>query len=336
MFEVYPGGYQTSLGQAECGDALQLIKALPDGSVDLVMTSPPFALLRPKAYGNEPQDDYVDWLCIFAQAARSKLADTGSLVLDLGGAYQRGIPSRSLHIYKLILKLCEEVGYHLCQDFYWYNPAKLPTPIEWVGKRKIRAKDAVNSLLWLGKTPWPKADVTKVLTPYGARMQQELRRGNSGTTDRLRPSGHAVTQSMIRDNGGSIPSNLLAIPNTSSNDAYLRSCKRLEIKPHPARFPAKLPEFFIRMLTDPGDLVVDLFAGSNMTGHVAETLQRRWRAFEMNGEYLAASALRFAETDATDAELQRIHRSGRRPLATAYDLQRQSAISSIQDAVSIA
>jgi site-specific DNA-methyltransferase (cytosine-N4-specific) len=108
-----------------------------------------------------------------------------------------------------------------------------------------------------------------------------------------RPSGHQISRAFAKDNGGAIPSNLLSIPNSGSNDLYLRRCKALGLKPHPARFPAQLPEFFIRLLTQPQDLVVDIFAGSNTTGFVAEELGRRWIAFELDPHYIATSALRF-------------------------------------------
>jgi len=295
--------YSTAYGQAWCGNALELIDRLDEESVDLVMTSPPFPLLRPKAYGNEDQTAYVDWLAAFAEKVMPKLATDGSFVIDLGGAYQRGTPSRSLHIYKVVLRLCEDLGYHLCQEFYWHNTAKLPSPIEWVNKRKIRAKDAVNTILWLGKSPWPKADVRNVLTPYSERMRKLLAETDNRTEEAVRPSGHSMTKTIARDNGGAIPSNVLEIPNTSSNDAYLRRCKRLGVTPHPARFPRLLPEFFIRMLTAPDDLVVDIFAGSNTTGEAAERLHRRWISFEMNRDYVASSLLRFA-TDTCDDDLR--------------------------------
>ena len=77
--------------------------------------------------------------------------------------------------------------------------------------------------------------------------------------------------------------------------------------PHPARFPARLPEFFIRFLTDPGDTVLDIFAGSNTTGMVADTEGRHWLAFEERADYLAASAFRFLPKDLSTAELQVIY-----------------------------
>ena len=88
---------------------------------------------------------------------------------------------------------------------------------------------------------------------------------------------------------------MLQIPNTESNSRYIQLCKAVGIAAHPARFPQKLPMFFINFLTDPGDTVLDIFAGSNTTGAAAEALQRRWIAFEQNPSYLAASAFRFLD-----------------------------------------
>jgi DNA modification methylase len=291
--------YNTLHGEAWCGDSLDLLAALPNNSVNLVMTSPPFALLRKKEYGNEDQVDYIDWLMQFAALVYKKLTLDGSFVLDLGGAYQKGIPTRSLYNFRIPIRFCDDLGFHLAEDFYWYNPAKLPSPIEWVNKRKIRVKDAVNTVWWFSKTEWPKSDVSNVLVPYSDRMKKLIADPEAFYTPKDRPSGHDIGSSFGRDNGGAIPSNLLQIPNTDSNGYYLRGCKAVGVKGHPARFPAKLPEFFIKMLTEPGDLVIDIFAGSNTTGQVAESLGRRWQAFEMSREYLAASAFRFMDSQTT-------------------------------------
>ncbi len=134
--------YTTDSGAAYCGDAIDLLTQLPDSSVNLVLTSPPFALQRQKSYGNKDQDEYIDWLAAFAREVLRVLKDDGSFVLDLGGAYQKGTPSRSLYNFRVLIKFCDEVGFFLAEDFYWYNPSKLPSPIEWVNMRMIRAKDA--------------------------------------------------------------------------------------------------------------------------------------------------------------------------------------------------
>jgi DNA modification methylase len=178
----------------------------------------------------------------------------------------------------------------LDQEFYWWNPSKLPTPAEWVNVRRIRVKDAVNCVFWLSKTPWPKASNRRVLVPYSDSMNTLLENGYSA---KLRPSGHDISDKFQVDNGGAIPPNLLAIPNTESNSYYLRYCRDRNIKPHPARFPSKLPEYFIRMLTDEDDFVFDPFGGSCVTGEVAERLQRRWLCCEIVEEYIEGAKGRF-------------------------------------------
>ena len=287
--------YTTTYGAAFVGDALELLTHLPEESIDLVLTSPPFALQRQKEYGNVDQDEYVEWLLAFGREIKRVLRTTGSFVLDLGGAYRKGRPVRSLYNYRILIKMCDELGFNLAEEFFWFNPAKLPSPIEWVNKRKIRAKDAVNTIWWFSKTDFPKADITRVLAPYSDRMKALLQDSEKFYTPKKRPSGHDISSRFGDDNGGAIPPNLLHIPNTESNSQYLRYCKLLNIEGHPARFPQKLPDFFIQFLTGPGDYVLDIFAGSNTTGVSAERLGRKWLAFEMKHSYLAASAFRFLD-----------------------------------------
>jgi len=287
--------YRTDLGLQVCADSLEILKALPPESVDLIITSPPFALLRQKSYGNEDQTRYVSWLVEFGRVALAVLRSSGSFVIDLGGAYQRGKPVRSLYNFRVLLEFCDNLGYHLAEEFFWHNPAKLPSPIEWVNKRKLRAKDAVNTVWWFSRTENPKADVTRVLVPYSERMKTLLRDPAKFYTPKARPSGHDIADAFARHNGGAIPSNLLQIPNTDSNSHYLRICQLLGRQSHPARFPEELPHFFVRFLTDPGDLVIDIFSGSNTTGFVAEKLGRRWLSIEIDREYAALSAVRFME-----------------------------------------
>ncbi|MYW82121.1 site-specific DNA-methyltransferase (cytosine-N4-specific) [Streptomyces sp. LaPpAH-199] len=287
--------YTTPRGAQLTGDSLELLGELPANSVDLFMTSPPFPLLRKKAYGNEDQEDYVNWLVKFAKLAKDALKPTGSLVIDIGGAYQQGVPVRSLHQFRALLAFVDDLGYFLAEEFYWYNRSKLPSPIEWVNKRKWRAKDAVNTVWWLSKTEQPKADVGRVRVPYSKSMQQLLKDPAAYYRPKERPSEHNIGKAFGVDNGGALPSNLLDIPNSQSNDAYLRTLKAMDVKGHPARFPLKLPAFFIEMLTEPGDLVVDFFGGSNTTGRVAENLDRDWLSFELDPAYAALSAVRFME-----------------------------------------
>lgn len=293
--------YTTPRGAQLTGDSLELLGELPADSVDLFMTSPPFPLLRKKAYGNEDQEDYVAWLVKFAKLAKDALKPSGSLVIDIGGAYQQGVPVRSLHQFRALLAFVDDLRYFLAEEFYWYNPSKLPSPIEWVNKRKWRAKDAVNTVWWLSKTEQPKADVGRVRVPYSKSMRQLLKDPEAYYTPKERPSHHNIGRAFGVDNGGALPSNLLDIPNSQSNDAYLRALKAIDRPSHPARFPIKLPAFFIEMLTDPGDVVVDFFGGSNTTGRAAENLDRNWLSFELDPAYAALSAVRFLEGESLQA-----------------------------------
>ncbi len=286
--------YEQGFGSAYLGDALELIKEIPDSSVNLVLTSPPFALTRKKEYGNESSEKYVEWFLPFTREFMRVLTKEGSFVLDLGGAFLPGHPVRSIYQFELLVRLCKDVGFFLAQDFYHYNPARLPSPAEWVTVRRIRVKDSVNVVWWLSKTENPKADNRKVLKPYSESMKELLRNGYKA---KLRPSGHDISVKFQKDNDGAIPPNLLALANTESNSAYLRKCQISGIKPHPARFPAGFAEFFVKFLTDENDLVLDPFAGSNTTGFVAETLRRRWIAFELSQQYIEGSRYRFEEVN---------------------------------------
>lgn len=282
--------FRTALGEAHVGDSLEYLRGVRDDSVNLVFTSPPYALHFKKEYGNVDQCDYVNWFVQFAREALRVLRDDGSFVVDIGGAWTPGKPTRSLYHFELLIALVKEVGFHLAQEFYWYNPAKLPAPAEWVTVRKIRVKDAVECVWWLSKTPHPKADNQKVLQPYSPDMHRLIQRGYK---TKQRPSGHIITNKFGEDRGGSIRSNVLTMGNNDSNGYYLRRCTEEGLKPHPARFPIQLPEFFLNFLTDPGDLVIDPFAGSNTTGQACEKLGRRWVAIELLADYLKGSLFRF-------------------------------------------
>lgn len=293
-------GYSTSLGKCIQGNSLEILKTLENNSVDLIITSPPFSLQRHKDYGEVSQEEYVDWLLQFGTEAYGKLKDTGSLVIDLGGAYQKGHPVRALYPFRFMIKMCDDIGYKLAQDMYWYNPSALPSPIEWVNKRKLRCKTSVNTVWWFSKNDFPKADIKKVLVPYSSRMKDLIEKPENFVKEEgiVRPSGHTMSKkSWSKDNGGAIPSNLLNFSNSESNSQYLRYCKSLGIKSHPARFPTKLPEFFIKMLTDENDMIVDIFSGSNTTGHVAETLGRKWLSIDLKLEYVASSVFRFSNNE---------------------------------------
>ena len=307
--------YVTEWGEAWVGDSRKLLKQIEDESIDLVFTSPPYGLVKKKAYGNESQEDYVRWFRPFAKEIHRVLKPEGSFVLNIAGAWQKGQPTRALYPYRLILDLCEPNQhrksppiFHLAQEFYWLNPAKIPNPVQWANVTRERVKDAVEPIWWLSKSPHPKASNRQVLVPYSEHMQRLLKTGkyNSGT----RPSGWNISKVWGKDNGGAIPSNfesddaldflfnVLVVSNTSSNDPFRKSVKQTGSNAHPAMFPSALPAFFVRMLTNEGDIVLDPFAGSNTTGWVADFLSRRWISIDIDPQYVENSQFRWALTSA--------------------------------------
>jgi site-specific DNA-methyltransferase (cytosine-N4-specific) len=286
--------YQTDLGKAYCADSLDFLPSLPDASVDLVVTSPPYALHFKKEYGNADQQEYVAWFLPFARQLKRVLKPEGSFILNIGGSWTPGAPVRSLYHFRLLLALCDDVGFNLCQEFFWYNPAKMPAPAEWVNVRRVRVKDSVEYVFWLSASKFPKADNANVLQAYSKDMQRLIKRGIKRTK---RPSGHNITHKFSADKGGAIPPNLIECGNNESNSRYIKQSKQTGSKIHPARFPAELPRFFIQFLTEPGDTVLDPFCGSNTTGAVAEQLGRRWIAVEKDRTYAKESELRFASAD---------------------------------------
>ena len=252
------------------------------------MTSPPFPLVQKKKYGNVNADKYVDWFFEFVPNFQRVLTKRGSLVIHLGSGWNKGAPTKTLCSFKLLLALSQD--FHLAQEFYWFNPAKIPSPAEWANVRRVRVKDAVDPIWWLSKASFPKASNRRVLRPYTPSMLKLL---ENGYRPGLRPSGHNVSNKFSKRNKGAIPPNLLVFSNTDSRDPYLVHCKKNGIPPNPARYPAGIPDFFIRFLTTPGDAVLDPFGGSNTTGFAAEKLRRKWITFEKNLTYLRASKSRF-------------------------------------------
>ena len=312
--------YARSSGEAWCGDSRRLLRRIPSESVDLVLTSPPYALLKSKEYGNAPEHKYVRWFRTFARHLHRILKPTGSLLLNIGGTWKPGLPVRSLYQYQLLMDLCapspvrkKPPVFYLAQEFYWFNPAKLPGPVQWVNVERIRVKDAIEPIWWLSKTPNPKAANRAVLKPYSKHMERLIRTQtyNKGP----RPSGWVASEKWGRDNGGAIPPNfltedglsvlfnVLVEPNTSSNDSMRRVLREGGVNAHPAIFPMSLPEFFILLTTDEGDIVVDPFCGSNTTGFVAEKLGRQWLSIDTQREYLNASKARWpADSGCVDQE----------------------------------
>lgn len=284
--------FSDSKGIIYHGDSLDLMDGIQDNSVDLIITSPPYPLLTKKDYGNVSHRKWIAWITPFCQEFYRILKPSGSCVIDVAGVWNSGIPTKSVYHYKFVVEMVDKLGFHLAEDLYYWNPAKLPMPAEWVSVRRIRVRDSVEWFLWFSKTPWPKSSNKRVLIPYSGSMEKHFFKKARGDEPNS-PSGHRTNHANFERHPGAIPFNLLITANSASNDTYIKYCKDNDFLVHPARFPEDLPEFFIRMVTDEGDVVLDPFAGSCIVGAVAGRLNRRWVCMEQNEDYLKGALSRF-------------------------------------------
>jgi site-specific DNA-methyltransferase (cytosine-N4-specific) len=309
--------YKTNYGKyyvGLCEDALKNLKL--KGKVQLIITSPPFPLNKKKRYGNKNGDEYLEWLSALAPVFSDLLTDDGSIVIELGNAWEKNRPVQSLLTLKSLMKFVENpnANLSLCQEFICYNPSRLPSPAQWVTINRIRTIDSFTHIWWMSKTDYPKSDNSKVLRPYSKSMKALLERGNYNSGKR--PSEHLISdKSFLKSHGGSImhnvieleqidyerelrlPHNSLSFSNTKSKDYFSIACKKNGLVPHPARMPMELASFFIEFLTDEGDIVLDPFAGSNTTGYCAEKLRRKWISIDASEDYGRQSFLRFLDPD---------------------------------------
>ncbi len=288
--------YKTKMGIFYEGTVEQVLKSEEfkkyKNKVNLVFTSPPFPLNRKKKYGNLQGQEYIKWFSELALLFKDYLTEDGSIVIELGNSWKPGKPLMSTLALKALLAFLEKGKYCLCQQFVWYNTAKLPSPAQWVNIERIRVKDSFTNIWWMSKTPYPKADNRKILKEYSRSMKNLLKskKYNSGK----RPSEHVIGDtSFLVNNNGAIPSNVLVSANTHSNTNYQNYCRDQNLIPHPARMPLDIPNFFINFLTEQGDLVLDPFGGSNTTGESAEKLNRRWISVETVQSYINGSKGRF-------------------------------------------
>lgn len=310
--------YQTEKGKIIEGNSIELLsgkmKEELRGKVNLIITSPPFPLNNKKQYGNEKGEEYLKWFVDMAPVFSDLLAEDGSLVIEIGNAWEPERPVQSLLHLECLFGLVKHpnANLRLIQEFICYNPSKLPSPAQWVTVNRLRTVDSYTHVWWIAKNDFPKADNSKVLRPYSKSMLSLLKKQkyNSGK----RPSEHNISESgFLKDNGGSIahnffemekvdenrevrlPHSVLSFSNTNSNDYFLKTCREKNIIPHPARMSGGLVNFFIEFLTDENDIVLDPFSGSNTSGYCAEKLNRNWISFEIMGSYIKQGIIRFSQ-----------------------------------------
>lgn len=269
--------HTTDLGALYVGDSLDVLRELPDNSVDLVVTSPPYD--RQPKYGNGEKyrnDWYHGFFLKLTGEVYRILAPHGSFVLNYRS--KRYGKERGTLQYELVFLLREQ-GFLFAEDFVWGKPSPPP------GRFNHFLKDAVEYCFQFAKTGDWQFFPEQCLTPARwDRRDVERRKKLAHNYERANaPSG----QGRKRVQAG---------PDLVRPSTLLHFEPEFQPNPtgHPARFPVDLPEFFIKLLTKPGDLVVDPFAGTCTTAVAAERLGRRWLLSELDGRYTAVLAERLA------------------------------------------
>lgn len=312
--------FSTDKGTLYLGDSLEILNYKKfehlKGKVNLIITSPPFPLNKKKAYGNEFGEKYLEWFKKLGPIFNELLTKDGSLIIEIGNAWEPERPVQSTLHLECLFALTKQANseLRLIQEFICYNPAKLPSPAQWVTVNRLRTVDSYTHIWWLAKDDYPKADNSKVLRPYSKSMKRLLEKQsyNAG----VRPSEHKVSEkSFLKDHGGSIahnffeleqiepnrdvrlPHNVLSFSNVSSNDFFMRECKARGVSPHPARMNKGIINFFIDFLTNEDDLILDPFGGSNTTGYCAEMKRRKWISIEADENYAKQSLIRFRDPE---------------------------------------
>ena len=260
--------------------------------MQLIFTSPPFPLVVPKKYGNKIGEDYLNWMAELSPRLTKLLKPNGSMVIEIGNAWDKGAPTMSTLPLKTLMAVAESADLKICQQLVWHNTAKLPGPATWVNIKRERVTDSFTHIWWYSPSEHPKASNSRVLQPYKDGMLNLLRtkKYNSGT----RASGHNISKTgFLTKNKGAIPASAILMANTSVDPNYSAWCKKKGIDLHPARMPIGLADFFIKFLTTPRDLVFDPFGGSCTTGKSAEELKRNWVCVEQKSDYLLGAKGRF-------------------------------------------
>lgn len=272
-------GFSTELGIAVISSCENFFAKVSE-PIHLIVTSPPYALAQPRAYGNVSEPRYVDWLCKVLEPVVRNLVQGGSICLNVGNdIFMPGSPARSLYRERLILALHARLGLYKMDEIIWTSP-KPPGPVAWASKKRVQLNTGYEPVYWLTNDPDRVfADNRRVLQPHSEQHLQFVRSGGVKTAavhsdGAYRKRVGAYSQETI----GKIPKNVLEFARCADDRdaAYRRYCREHGLAPHGASMPVRLAKFLIEFLTERGQLVVDCMAGRCKVGLAAEQLGRRW------------------------------------------------------------
>ena len=251
------------------GDCAKILKKIPDNSVDLIITSPPYADQRKKTYGGIHPDQYVKWFLPISKELLRVLKPTGTFILNIKEKVVDG--ERSTYVMELILAMRKQ-GWLWTEEFIWHKKNSYP------GKWPNRFRDSWERLLQFNKDKKFNMYQEEVMVPMGEWAKSRLK--NLSETDKVSDdskvgSGFGKNISNWLNREKAYPTNVLHLATECNN------------KNHSAAFPEELPEWFIKLFTREEDMVLDPFMGSGTTLYVANKMQRNSIGIEIMPEYCA-------------------------------------------------
>ncbi|MBK8395841.1 MAG: site-specific DNA-methyltransferase [Leptospiraceae bacterium] len=260
-------GKKSNNFEIHCGDCLKILKTFPNNSIDLIVTSPPYADRRIKTYGGVKPEEYVNWFLPIAVQLFRVIKPTGTFILNIKEKAENG--ERHTYVLELILEL-RKIGWLWTEEFIWHKKNSYP------GKWPNRFRDSWERLLQFNKDRKFNMYQEAVMVPVGEWSKNRLK--NLSDTDKIRDnakngSGFGKNISNWIDRDRVYPNNVLHLATECNN------------KNHSAAFPEALPEWFINLFTKEGDVVLDPFMGSGTTITVAERMFRKGIGIEILSEY---------------------------------------------------
>lgn len=271
-------GSMDYINQIFLGDCQRILQQLPNHSVDLIFTSPPYADQRQASYGGVKPDQYVQWFLPKVQEFWRVLKPTGTFVLNIKERVVDG--ERHTYVLELILKMREQ-GWLWTEEFIWHKKNSYP------GKWPNRFRDNWERLIQFNKQKQFHMYQESVMVPVGEWAKDRL--ANLSETDKIRDesrvgSGFGKNVSNWLGRQMVYPTNVLHMATECGN------------RGHSAAFPVDLPAWFIKLFTQPGDVVLDPFLGSGTTALAAAQLGRSYIGIELSQEYVTIAQERVSQT----------------------------------------
>jgi DNA modification methylase len=299
-------GFSTKLGVAVWGSCKDVFGSQTD-SIAVCITSPPYALAQPRAYGNPTQDEWVDFVCACLEPIVKRLLPGGSIAVNLSNdVFEPGLPSRSLYREEFVIAMRKRLGMFKMDEIVWSNPSKPPGPIQWASKRRMQLNTGYEPVLVFCNDPMLSfADNRRVLQPHSDRHKKLMARGGEARSRVNSDGAYRINAGAYgSETAGRIPKNVLSFGHSCADQRRLRRMARDAGLPvHGASMPLSLAMFLVQYLSRPGDLVVDPFGGTQTTAKACEELGRLWKTSEMVAEYIWNGRFRFASESLTSDAL---------------------------------